>query len=201
MPAHDVAGLGQLPLFALLGVGCGLLAVVIARGLFVVEHGFRRLPVPAFWHPVIGSLAFALVGLLEPRALGVGYDAIQDVIDGRLAVGAVATLLLAKLVAWWFALGSGTSGGTLAPILLIAGCFGHLVGAGVDQLVPGLDVAPGAVRARGHGGDVRFGDGGHVRRHRVRVRADRRLRGDPAADAGDRDAPTWSPGRCSTRPS
>ena len=92
-----------------------------AGPLFVVEHGFRRLPVPDFWHPVIGSPGFALVGLLVPRALGVGYEAIEDVIDGRLAVGAVAALLLAKLVAPWFALGSGTSGGTLAPILLISG--------------------------------------------------------------------------------
>src|SRR5690606_9906076 len=91
-----------------------------------------------------GSLGFALVGLMAPRALGVGYDAIQDVIDGRLAAGAVAALLVAKLVAWWLALGSGTSGGTLAPILLISGCFGHLVGVGVDNLFPGLDLAPGA---------------------------------------------------------
>ena len=144
VPVHDVAGLGQLPLFAVLGVGCGLLAVVIARGLFVVEDGFRRLPVPDFWHPVIGSLAFALVGLAAPRALGVGYDVIQDVIDGRLATGVVAGLLVAKLVAWWLALGSGTSGGTLAPVLLISGCFGHLVGTGVAHLAPGLDVAPGA---------------------------------------------------------
>lgn len=144
VPAHDVSGLGQLPLFALLGVGCGLLAVVIARGLFAVENGFRRLPVPAFWHPVVGSLGFALVGLAVPRALGVGYDAIQDVIDGRLAAGVVASLLAAKLVAWWLALGSGTSGGTLAPVLLISGCFGHLVGSGVDHLFPSLDLAPGA---------------------------------------------------------
>ena len=144
VPAHDVAGLGQLPWFALLGAGCGLLAVVIARGLFAVERGFRSLPVAEFWHPVIGSVGFALVGLVVPRALGVGYDAIQDVIDGRLALGAVAALLLAKLLAWWLALGSGTSGGTLAPVLLMSGCFGSLVGAGVDQLFPGLGIAPGA---------------------------------------------------------
>src|SRR5690606_4579487 len=56
VPEHDVAGLGQLPLFAALGVGCGLLAVVVARGLFAVEAGVRRLPVPSFWEPVLGSL-------------------------------------------------------------------------------------------------------------------------------------------------
>ncbi len=143
VPAHDVAGLGQLPLFAALGLGCGLLAVVIARGLFLVEGGFRRLPVAEFWHPLIGSLGFAAVGLVAPRALGVGYDAIQDVIDGRLAAGAVAGLLVAKLLAWWSALGSGTSGGTLAPVLLISGCFGSLVGAGIEQVAPGLGVGPG----------------------------------------------------------
>src|SRR5690606_38018944 len=115
-----------------------------ARGLFAVEAGVRRLPVPSFWEPVLGSLAFGLVGLLVPRALGVGYDAIQDVIDGRLAAGAVGALLVAKLVAWWLALGSGTSGGTLAPVLLVAGCFGHLVGDGVHELAPGLGLAPGA---------------------------------------------------------
>jgi chloride channel protein, CIC family len=142
-PAQDVTGLGQLPLFAGLGLGCGLLAVVIAKGLFAVEHGFRRLPGSERWHPVLGSLGFAVVGLFVPRALGVGYDAIQDVIDGRLAVGAVATLLVAKLVAWWLALGSGTSGGTLAPVLLMAGCFGSMAGLGVDHLAPGLGVDPG----------------------------------------------------------
>jgi chloride channel protein, CIC family len=142
-PAQDAVGSGQLPLFAALGLGCGLLAVLIAKGLFAVEHGFRRLPGSDFWHPVLGSLGFAAVGLFVPRALGVGYDAIQDVIDGRLALGAVAILLVAKLVAWWLALGSGTSGGTLAPVLLMAGCFGSMAGSIVDHLAPGLGVSPG----------------------------------------------------------
>ena len=124
MPAHDFAGLGQLPLFAVLGRRlrrCSRWSS--AKGLFAVEDGFRRLPVGEFWHPVIGALGFALVGLLVPRALGVGYDAISDVLDGRLAVGVLAVLPVAKLLAWWVALGSGTSGGTLAPILLISGAL------------------------------------------------------------------------------
>ena len=144
VPEHGYAGLDRLPWFALLGLACGLLAVVIAKGLFLVEDGFRRLPINEAWHPVIGSLGFALVGLAVPRALGVGYDAISDVLAGRLALAALATLLLAKLVAWWIALGSGTSGGTLAPVLLIAGSFGALFGLGMQALVPSLDIAPGA---------------------------------------------------------
>lgn len=144
VPPHDYAGLPVLPAFVVLGLGAGLLAVVISRGLFVVEDWYRRLPVSDHWHPVIGALVFSSVGLAVPRALGVGYDAIGDVLASRLAVDTVAVLALAKLIAWWAALASGTSGGTLAPILLVSAGYGSLFGAAVDQLFPGLDVSPGA---------------------------------------------------------
>jgi len=144
VPAHDFAGLAILPWFVVLGVACGLLAVVVSKGLFLVEDGFRRLPVAEFWHPVIGALGFATVGLLVPRVLGVGYDAIGDVLNDRLAIGVIAVLAVAKLVAWWMALGSGTSGGTLAPLLLIGGSFGSLVGSLALAVVPGLGISPGA---------------------------------------------------------
>ncbi len=145
VPHHDFAGLSTLGVFALLGIACGLLAAVVAKGLFAVEAGYRRLPIPQFWHPVIGAVGFALIGLAVPRALGVGYDAIDDVLASRITVGALALLLLAKLVMWWIALGSGTSGGTLAPLLLIGGAFGGLVGAGLDAAFPGFGLSPGAV--------------------------------------------------------
>jgi chloride channel protein, CIC family len=144
VPAHDYAGLAILPWFVVLGLACGLLAVVVSKGLFLVEDGFRRLPVADFWHPVIGAFGFAAVGLLVPRALGVGYDAIGDVLNDRLAVGVIAVLAIAKLVAWWLALGSGTSGGTLAPLLLIGGSFGSLVGSLALAVVPDLGISPGA---------------------------------------------------------
>jgi CIC family chloride channel protein len=144
VPVHDYRGLGGLPAFVLLGLACGLLAVVISKGLFFVEAVYRRLPVGEFWHPVIGAALFATVGLAAPRALGVGYDAIGDVLNSRLALGTVAVLGLVKLVSWWLALGSGTSGGTLAPILLISAAFGTLFGTGVNHVLPGAHVAPGA---------------------------------------------------------
>jgi H+/Cl- antiporter ClcA len=144
VPPHDYAGLDVLPAFVLLGLGCGALAIVISRGLFLVEDLYRRLPVGEFWHPAIGALGFATVGLFVPRALGVGYDAISDVLAARLAVGAVAALAAGKLVAWWLALGSGTSGGTLAPILLISASFGTVLGSFLNSVLPGSDVALGA---------------------------------------------------------
>jgi H+/Cl- antiporter ClcA len=144
VPVHDYAGLDVLPAFILLGVACGGLAIVISRGLFWVEDLYRKLPIDDFWHPVIGAAGFATVGLFVPRVLGVGYDVIGDVLDDRLAIGTVAALALGKLLAWWLALGSGTSGGTLAPILLISASFGTLVGDGLNQVLPGPDVALGA---------------------------------------------------------
>ena len=144
VPAHDFAGLRMLPAFVLLGLACGVLAIVISRGLFLVEDLYRRLPVKEFWHPAIGAVGFATVGLFVPRALGVGYDAIGDVLDARLAVGTVAALAAGKLLAWWLALGSGTSGGTLAPILLVSASFGTVIGSGINAVLPGPNVHLGA---------------------------------------------------------
>jgi H+/Cl- antiporter ClcA len=144
VPAHSYAGLDRLGLYAVLGVVSGILAVVIAKGLFLFEGGFRRLPVGEFWHPMIGALGFALVGLVVPRALGVGYDAISDVLLSKIAVGALLALALAKLLAWWVALASGTSGGTLAPVLLISGSFGSLFGTLVSHVFPSAHINAGA---------------------------------------------------------
>ena len=118
--------------------------MVVTKGLFYVEDRYQRLRVPPFWHPVLGAVGFALIGLFVPRALGVGYDAISDVLAGKIAVGALAVLVVAKLFAWWIALGSGTSGGTLAPLLLISGGVGSLIGSGAAALFPGANISPGA---------------------------------------------------------
>ena len=167
----------------MIGIACGLLAVVICKGLYLVEAGFRRLPVSEFWHPIIGALGFAAVGLVVPRALGVGYDTINDILANRIAVGMLAVLLVGKLLAWWIALGSGTSGGTLAPILLVSGAFGGMIGAAGQR----ARARPPRVARRGragrHGGDVRLGDPSHLHRDRVRVRAHARLPRHPAHHA------------------
>lgn len=144
VPAHEFAGLEKLPFYAVLGVACGLLAVLICKGLFAFEAGWRRLPISDFWHPVLGALGFGLVGLLVPRALGVGYDAIDDVLAGTIAIGALTALMVAKLIAWWIALSSGTSGGTLAPVLLISGAFGALLGTVMGDVAPALGITAGA---------------------------------------------------------
>ncbi len=144
VPPHSFSGLGQLPLFGALGLACGLLAVLITRGLFAVEGVFRRLPFDVAWHPIMGALVWASLGLLVPRALGVGYDVIDDTLAGRLALGTLAALCIGKLIIWWIALASGTSGGTLAPILIISSTFGAFTGELLVRAFPGIGISPSA---------------------------------------------------------
>lgn len=143
-PAHGDLGLVALPIFAVVGAACGALAAIVTKGVEIVEGAFERLRIGPFWFPVLGALAFGLIGLWQPRALGVGYELIDDVVLGRLAVATVATVGVAKLLAWWLALGSGTSGGTLAPLLLIGGAFGVLCAAGVARVMPSAATPAGA---------------------------------------------------------
>jgi H+/Cl- antiporter ClcA len=143
VPHHDFAGLSQLPYYVPLGLACGVLAVIINKGLFIIEAGYRRLPISPFWWPAIGAVGFASIALVMPRVLGVGYDQIGDVLTNRLTLGTLALLAVAKLAAWWLALGSGTSGGTLAPILLIGGAFGATLGH-LGTQVFGAHISPGA---------------------------------------------------------
>ena len=134
----------QLPLFALLGVAAGVLAVVLNKGLSWFEFLFRRSRAPEFTHPLIGALGYALIGLAVPGSLSVGYWAITDAVNNRFLLGAAAILCVAKLFSWWIALASNTSGGTLAPIFLIGATMGEMVGIGFAHLFPTMHIQPGA---------------------------------------------------------
>ncbi len=118
-----------------LGVGLagGALAWLMTRCVYAAEDGFARLPLHWSWWPALGGLVVGVGGLIEPRALGVGYDTIDAELAGKLAVGALLGLLTVKLVVWAVALGSNTSGGILAPLLMLGGALGGLV----DHLVTG----------------------------------------------------------------
>jgi len=147
VPEHDYAGLQNLPLYAILGLSCGLLAVLIAKGLFRFEALFRSLPIPLFWHPLIGAAGFAAIGLLEPRSLGVGTDVIEGVFRTEFSLGVLVGILAAKLFSWWIALASSTSGGTLAPVLLMSATFGGLFASVFDLVIPGLEEGSGTAFA------------------------------------------------------
>ncbi len=144
VPPNDFSGLAELPLYVVLGLVCGILGIVITRGAFGLEDFFTSLPVSRFWHPIIGAGVVALIGLAVPRALGVGYDVIGDTLGGRLAVATLAAVFIAKLAAWCIAIGSGSSGSSLAPLLLVGASAGALVGTAVSTVFPGAAISPGA---------------------------------------------------------
>jgi H+/Cl- antiporter ClcA len=115
--AMDFAIPSGLPFYAVLGVLCGLAAVGFSRALYLVEDLFEKLPVHDMWWPAIGGLGLGLFGWFVPRVLGVGYDTISDTLNGRLALEALLIVLVCKSLALLVSLGSGTSGGLLAPML------------------------------------------------------------------------------------
>jgi CBS domain-containing protein len=118
-----------------MGLCCAGLAVVLTTACYGMEDLFRKLPIHwAFWPP-IGGVVVGLGGLIEPRALGVGYSQISSELAGRLALGTLALLLVMKLIMWSVALGSGTSGGILAPLLIMGAAMGGLLA----PVLPGGD--------------------------------------------------------------
>jgi CIC family chloride channel protein len=129
-PAHLAAGLPWWGLGACAGLGVviGLQSAALTKALYVLEDAFERLPIHWMWWPAIGGLVVGLGGLIEPRALGVGYDVIGDLLTGHLVMQAVLVILLVKAGIWLVALSSGTSGGVLAPLLILGGALGWLIG-------------------------------------------------------------------------
>ncbi len=132
-PLFPLAGDPALPwwgAFAFVGVGvaAGLLSSVLTTALYALEDAFERLPLHWMWWPALGGVVVGLGGLVEPRALGVGYDVIGDLLGGHLLAQAVLAILVVKAVIWLVALASGTSGGVLAPLLIFGGALGWLLG-------------------------------------------------------------------------
>ncbi|MGH9297749.1 MAG: chloride channel protein, partial [Acidimicrobiales bacterium] len=116
---------GEAVAIGLLGGG---LAWVLTKAVYGAEDMFRRLPVHWAWWPAIGGVVVGVAGVIDRRVLGVGYDTIRTELAGKLAISALLILLVLKLVAWSVALGSGTSGGVLAPLLMMGAALGGVVG-------------------------------------------------------------------------
>jgi len=124
--------------FAALGIVAGLGSGVLTTLVYAAEDGFAKLPIHWMWWPALGGLVIGLGGLIEPAALGVGYDNIRHLLAGDLALHAVLLLLAVKVVIWAVALGSGTSGGVLAPLLIFGGALGALATPVMPDAAPGF---------------------------------------------------------------
>jgi len=125
-----------LCLFA--GLTGGLLAVGATFLVYLAEDAFNRLPIHWMWWPAIGGLIIGVGGLIEPRALGVGYDVIDQLLTGRAGLSLVLGILVVKTLIWSLSLGSGTSGGVPAPVFMIGGALGALEGHVLPSVFPGF---------------------------------------------------------------
>ena len=151
-PAFAMPNLGQphastLITYIVLGALVGVVSLGVTRAVYAVEDAFEHLPVHWMWWPAIGAVAVGICGYFVPHTLGVGYDNIDRILSGDLTVRAVAILCTVKFVSWCISLGSGTSGGTLAPLFTIGGGLGASLAALALSAFPhlGIDVRVAAL--------------------------------------------------------
>ncbi len=128
----------ELGFVLLVGVIAGLAAGVLTFLVYAFEDLFTKLPIHWMWWPAIGGLFVGIGGWINPCALGVGYETIHALLQGNLLGAALVSLLVVKAVIWSLSLGSGTSGGVLAPLLMIGGALGALEARWIPCGDPGL---------------------------------------------------------------
>ncbi len=142
----DIAAPTQsaLALYTAIGALVGLISVFVTRGVHWIESAFEHLPIHWMWWPAMGAVIVGIIGYFQPATLGVGYINIKHILwqDDAFPVKAALILAVLKLISWSVALGSGTSGGTLAPLFTIGGGFGAVIGAGIAWLLPHAGVDP-----------------------------------------------------------
>jgi H+/Cl- antiporter ClcA len=151
IPSHaPIAGFNLLGAAAI-GVACGLMAWVMTHAVYLSEDLFKKLTrhLHWMWWPMLGGLIIGLGGLVDPRALGVGYDTIHAELLGQLTIGALLLLFAVKLIIWSGGLGSGTSGGILAPILMMGAALGGVLGHALPGASPGVWALIGLAGALG----------------------------------------------------
>jgi H+/Cl- antiporter ClcA len=136
MAAGHVLSPSDLPLFAALGLAAGLMAVFLTRLIYFIEDAFDGLSLHWMWWPALGGVAVGVIGVLFPQALGVGAEHVQAMVAGKAALGFMVGMLVFKTAAWSIALGSGTSGGVLGPLLLMGGSLGGVLACLAGRVLP-----------------------------------------------------------------
>ncbi|MBC6991890.1 MULTISPECIES: chloride channel protein [Hymenobacter] len=140
MPLLDTPSNIALATYSFIGLVVGLASVAVTKLVYFIEDQFEHLPIHWMWWPALGGLAVGVVGYFAPRTLGVGYENITDLLSGNLTLQVVLSLCFLKFVSWAISLGSGTSGGTLAPLLTIGGATGALLGGVILRFFPGSEI-------------------------------------------------------------
>jgi H+/Cl- antiporter ClcA len=140
VPAMQQPSLQALLVYVLFGGIVGVFAVFVTRFVYWIEDLYEELPIHWMWWPTLGAVVVGLIGLIDERTLGVGYVNIEHIIGGQTLGWSLVALVVLKFISWSVYLGSGTSGGTLAPLFTIGGGLGAILGSIVIAIAPGLGV-------------------------------------------------------------
>ncbi len=145
VPAYAFNSAWELPLYLALGLLAGLTAALYIQSLYLAQDFFHDWRIPPWLKPVAAGLAVGLTGLLLPQILGVGYETIEQILNGKhLALTLLTALLLAKLALTSISIGGGFQGGVFAPSLFLGAMLGAAFGQLAQQLFPGLNITPAA---------------------------------------------------------
>jgi H+/Cl- antiporter ClcA len=140
MPNIPEPSYQSLIIYVMMGAVIGIVAAYISKSVYWIEDLFEKSPVHWMWWPAIGAVAVGVVGYFAPNTMGVGYNNITNLLTGSVALPLIVGLSLLKFISWSISLGSGTSGGTLAPLLTIGGGTGLLLGTAILRLFPHADI-------------------------------------------------------------
>ena len=151
IPEHELVNYFELILYMGLGIAGGMVALIYGNFLYKMEHIFEKFPVPTASKAAIGGLCLGALALLLPQVQATGYPVMEDALHGRLPVYTAFLLMFAKILATWFTLGSGGSGGIFAPALFIGAMLGNGYGHIVGALFPTLTAGAGSYAMVGLG--------------------------------------------------
>lgn len=140
MPALQATTGSTIAFYGLMGIFIGIAAILVTKAVYLVEDTFEKIPIHWMWWPALGGIAVGSIGYYSPRTLGVGYSNIDAILSGELSPKIIIVFCTLKFLSWAISLGSGTSGGTLAPIFTIGGGLGTLLGVMGQAIFPWLQI-------------------------------------------------------------
>jgi CIC family chloride channel protein len=140
MPTVAAPTGAALAIYVGMGLVAGVASMLVTRAVYAVEDAFEKLPIHWMWWPALGGVVVGVVGWVSPQTMGVGYDNIDRILQGDFTTQAVLLFCSLKFVSWALSLGTGTSGGTLAPLFTIGGGLGAALGAAAAWAVPSANV-------------------------------------------------------------
>jgi CIC family chloride channel protein len=141
MPALAAPSNLAVSIYSCIGIIIGFMSLGLTKIVYAIEDNFEKLPVHWMWWPAIGGLAVGVIGYFAPHTLGVGYDNIITMLSGKTSMALMLSLCFFKFLSWSIALGSGTSGGTLAPLMTIGGAAGAIFGSLILLMFPNSGIS------------------------------------------------------------